>query len=228
MWVLPKHSRSIFWKEMPPNRMCKILLNFFRNTAPRINELHNMVLERSPGEHVYRPIMRDKVLSLFSRWQTVTDFVRDSCIERGFMVDTVNYLFPHSARYAQAKAVAFSTICTSKGCCPQFSHYIWRLCTRTIQCHPWCGSQTFDESYNCASCMFSTPVFENNELWRYVLSAFPPSDHQRAVIENLDRTTTSILNATSKALHVLTNNMGLSRTGGFIPKIAQQRRGCYD
>jgi len=37
----------------------------------------------------------------------------------------------------------------------------------------------------CASRVFSTKVFENDELWWQVLSAFPPSDRQRAVMASL-------------------------------------------
>jgi len=81
-----------------------------------------MVLERGPEEHVYGPIMHDKVLSLVSRWQTVTDLVRDACVERGFTVDTVNYLFPHSARYVQAKAVTLNSPITFGGCAQELSN----------------------------------------------------------------------------------------------------------
>merc|ERR1712227_1018632 len=40
----------------------------------------------------------------------------------------------------------------------------------------------------CASHAFSTKVFENDELWWQVLSAFPPCDHQRAVMASLTGT----------------------------------------
>jgi len=67
--------------------------------------------------------MRDKGLSLVSRWQTVTDLVQDSCVERGFTVDTVNYLFPHSARYVQAKAVALNSRWFQFPTCATFSSF---------------------------------------------------------------------------------------------------------